>query len=114
MTHTEGSLPYSGPPLHGSRVSCQVLLKKYMHTDHGVVATLRLFQYDHILFQQAERDMYYMRMGLAIRHPKDFASLIADAMQQATTRIPRKMIYKYDGARMEQKLMAVLAHGMDW
>ena len=35
----------------------QNLLKKYIHSDAGVVAALRLFQYDHILFQQAERNM---------------------------------------------------------
>lgn len=80
-----------------------------------MVATLRLFQHDHNLFQQAERDMYYMRQGLAMRHPDEFASMIADAMQQATTRIPRKgSNHKYEGERMEQKLMAVLAHGRDW
>lgn len=88
----------------------QVLLKRYLNTDHGVVACLRLFQYDHNLFQMAERDMYYKRRTKAQNEPHKFTSIIADAMQQATTRIPRKVQHAYEGDRLEQKLMGVLAH----
>lgn len=82
--------------------------------DAGVVAALRLFQYDHILFQQVERNMYYLKRQLAHDYPREVASLICDGMQQATCLIPRKRAHAYNHEKLEQKLVAVLAHGAQW
>lgn len=79
-----------------------------------MVAALRLYQYDHILFQQAERNIYYLKRQLAHDYPKEIASIICDGMQQATCLIPRKRTYAYDLEKLEQKLVAVLAHGSQW
>ena len=40
--------------------------------------------------------------------------MICDGMQQATCQIPRKRYHAYDKERLEQKLVAVLAHGSQW
>ena len=74
---------------------------------------IRLLQYDHSLFQQAERQAYYSKRALAQNYPEEFSSLIIDGMQQATTKIPRKSVYAYDQERLDQKLVGVLAHTKD-
>lgn len=92
----------------------QVLVGKYLTEDTGVVTALRLLQYDHLLFQQAERQAYYSRRMLAQQYPDKFTSMIVDGMQQATTQVPRKMVYANEVKRFEQKLVGVLVHGSHW
>lgn len=74
-------------------------------------SVLRLLQYDHRLFQQAERQAYYGRRLLAQSHPENYVSLIVDGMQQSTCEIPKKFKFEYKGTTMTQKLIGVLVHG---
>lgn len=75
------------------------------------LGVLRLMQYDHRLFQQAERQAYYSRRMLAVSHPQLYLSLIVDGMQQATCEIPKKFRFEYSGDKLKQKLVGVLVHG---
>lgn len=74
---------------------------------------LRLLQYDHRLFQQAERQVYYNKRILAAKHPELYTSLIVDGMQQSTSDIPKRNHFAYDGPTLNQKLIGVLAHGSE-
>lgn len=79
--------------------------------DPKKLGLLRLLQYDHRLFQQAERQSYYNKRMLAQQHPELYCSMIVDGMQQATTDIPKRNHFSYEGAKLSQKLIGVLVHG---
>jgi hypothetical protein len=81
--------------------------------DPKKLSLLRLLQYDHRLFQQAERQIYYNKRMLAAKHPELYTSMIVDAMQQATTDIPKRNHFSYEGPKLTQKLIGVLVHGAE-
>lgn len=72
---------------------------------------LRLLHMEHLLFQQSERNHYYMRRNQAVTNPTMYCSMIMDAMAQYVCRIPRKSKFDYDKATLDQKLIGVLVHG---
>jgi hypothetical protein len=59
-----------------------------------VLSVLQHFRYEHIVFQQKEREVYYSKRLLAMKDPERFISLIIDGMQQATTAIPSKVSHE--------------------
>lgn len=75
------------------------------------MAVLRLLQFDHRIFQQAERTYYYNRRTAAQTNPETVVSAIVDGMQQSTCEIPKKFKYEYKGELLKQKLIGVLFHG---
>ena len=82
-------------------------------TDTKKLGLLRLLQYDHRLFQQAERQCYYSKRVLAQNHPDLYLSMIVDGMQQRTTDIPKRNHFSYEGEKLCQKLTGVLVHGAE-
>lgn len=79
--------------------------------DEKLRGWLRLCQYEHRIFQKAERRAYYHRRDMAVENPYAFTSMIIDGMQQATTTIPSKKFYDYPEKTVSQKLTGVLVHG---
>ena len=94
---------------HYPLLACQRLIKNA--TSEIARRSLRLFQVEHLLFQQGERNCYYKRRTKAVTEPDRYTSLIIDATAQYVCRTPRKFRFEYKGKTLEQKLVGVLVHG---
>jgi hypothetical protein len=73
-----------------------------------VLSVLRLYQYEHRVFQQREREGYYSKRLLAAKHPDRYLSLICDGMQQATTALPAKVCSSVAARSLIPRLLCVL------
>lgn len=103
--------PYSSAAYNLSPASFWQNLIKQNQRDPKRLSVLRLVQYDHLVFQQEERQMYYTRRQQAINQPHLYTSLTIDGMQQRTCLVPRKSKFEYPQTKLNQKLIGVLVHG---